>query len=57
MNTLIFFPTFEVPYRLGVNSYTQKPIDFNQFQTTIRDLGYYWLVVNQSLPPDAFPPS
>jgi hypothetical protein len=46
-----------VPYRLGVNSYTQKPIDFNQFQTTIRDLGYYWLVVNQSLPPDAFSPS
>jgi len=43
-------------YRLGVNSYIQKPIDFEQFQTTVRDLGYYWLVVNQSLPPDAFPP-
>ena len=42
-------------YRLGVNSYIQKPIDFGQFQTTIRDLGYYWLVVNQSLPPEAFP--
>jgi CheY-like chemotaxis protein len=42
-------------YRLGVNSYIQKPIDFEQFQSTIRDLGYYWLVVNQSLPPEAFP--
>jgi len=42
-------------YRLGVNSYIQKPIDFGAFQTTIRDLGYYWLVVNQSLPPEAIP--
>ncbi len=42
-------------YRLGVNSYIQKPIDFDQFQTIIRDLGYYWLVVNQSPPPEAFP--
>jgi CheY-like chemotaxis protein len=41
-------------YRLGVNSYIQKPIDFGQFQTTIKELGYYWLVVNQSLPPEAF---
>ena len=42
-------------YRLGVNSYIQKPIDFDQFQTIIRDLGYYWLVVNQCPPPEAFP--
>ena len=42
-------------YRLGVNSYIQKPIDFEQFQTVIRDLGYYWLVVNQCPPPEAFP--
>ena len=42
-------------YRLGVNSFIQKPIDFDQFQNTIRDLGYYWLVVNQSPPPEAFP--
>ena len=41
--------------RLGVNSYIQKPIDFDQFQTIIKDLGYYWLVVNQSPPPEAFP--
>jgi CheY-like chemotaxis protein len=42
-------------YRLGVNSYIQKPIDFDQFQTVIRDLGYYWLVVNRCPPPEAFP--
>jgi two-component system response regulator len=35
-------------YHLGANSYIQKPVDFAQFQTTIRELGYYWLVVNQS---------
>ena len=39
-------------YRLGVNSYIQKPIDFDQFQTVIKDLGYYWLVINQSPPPE-----
>src|SRR5437868_4500316 len=39
-------------YQLGVNSYIQKPIDFGDFQTTIKDLGYYWLVVNQCLPPE-----
>jgi two-component system, response regulator len=43
-------------YRLGVNSYIQKPIAFDQFQTIIQELGYYWLVVNQSPPPEAFPP-
>ena len=42
-------------YRLGVNSYIQKPIDFDQFQTMIRDLGYYWLVVNRCPPPESFP--
>ena len=40
-------------YQLGVNSYIQKPIDFGEFQTTIKDLGYYWLVVNQALPREA----
>jgi CheY-like chemotaxis protein len=37
-------------YRLGANSYIQKPVDFAQFQSTIRELGYYWLVVNQAPP-------
>jgi len=34
-------------YRLGVNGDIQKPIDFNQFQAVIQNLGYYWLVVNR----------
>jgi two-component system, response regulator len=35
-------------YRLGVNGYIQKPVDFDQFQKTIREMAHYWLVVNQS---------
>src|SRR6266849_265758 len=31
----------------GVNSYIQKPVDFNQLRETIRQLGLYWLVVNE----------
>jgi two-component system, response regulator len=30
-------------YQLGVNSYIQKPIDFEQFQATVAHVGYYWL--------------
>ncbi|MEY2466618.1 MAG: hypothetical protein QOD03_1139 [Verrucomicrobiota bacterium] len=41
-------------YQLGANSYIQKPIDFGHFEQTIKDLGYYWLTVNQSLPPESF---
>ena len=38
-------------YQLGVNSYIQKPVDFDQFRNTIKSLGYYWLVVNEPPPP------
>lgn len=41
-------------YRLGVNSYIQKPVDFDQFRQTIKQLGLYWLVVNQPPPPNLF---
>ncbi len=41
-------------YRLGVNSYIQKPVDFKQFRETVKQLGLYWLVVNVSPPPAAF---
>jgi CheY-like chemotaxis protein len=41
-------------YKLGVNSYIQKPVDFNQFRETVKQLGLYWLVVNQPQPPAAF---
>jgi two-component system response regulator len=41
-------------YRLGVNSYIQKPVDFDQFRETIKMLGMYWVVVNQAPPQKAF---
>jgi two-component system, response regulator len=34
-------------YKLGVNSYIVKPIDFQQFTEAIRVLGLYWLLLNQ----------
>lgn len=34
-------------YRLGVNSYIIKPVDFDKFVDAIRDLGLYWLLLNQ----------
>lgn len=41
-------------YQLGVNSYIQKPIDFSEFREIIKQLGYYWLVINQPPPAEAF---
>jgi two-component system response regulator len=38
-------------YRLGVNSYIVKPVDFNQFKESARNLGMYWLLLNR--PPKA----
>jgi two-component system response regulator len=37
-------------YDLGANSYIQKPVDFVEFQKTIREMGNYWLGVNQAMP-------
>jgi CheY-like chemotaxis protein len=37
-------------YKLGVNSYIQKPVDFDQFRSTIKTLGLYWMVVNKTPP-------
>ena len=34
-------------YKLGVNSYIQKPVNSAQFRQTVTTLGYYWLVVNR----------
>ncbi|HEX6803951.1 MAG TPA: response regulator [Terriglobales bacterium] len=34
-------------YNLGVNSYIQKPVDFDQFRETVKRVGMYWLLVNQ----------
>ena len=35
-------------YRLGANSYIRKPVDFAQFTESVRQLGLYWLVLNQT---------
>ncbi len=37
-------------YMNGVNSYIQKPVDFDQFREIVKTLGLYWLVVNEPLP-------
>jgi response regulator of citrate/malate metabolism len=37
-------------YRIGVNSYIVKPVNFERFAEAVRDLGTYWLRLNQ--PPE-----
>ena len=34
-------------YQLGVNSYIVKPVDFTQFAEAVRQLGLYWIILNQ----------
>jgi len=37
-------------YELGVNAYVVKPVDFSQFATAIKQLGFFWAILNE-LPP------
>jgi two-component system, response regulator len=37
-------------YELGVNSYIQKPVDFDEFRNTVKQFAMYWLLVNTPPP-------
>jgi len=37
-------------YQLGVNAFVVKPVDFQQFIATVRDLGFFWAVLNEPPP-------
>ena len=37
-------------YHLGANSYVQKPVDFERFRQTVRDIGVYWMTINEAAP-------
>jgi two-component system response regulator len=40
-------PDIAESYRLGVNSYIVKPVDFDQFTAAVEQLGLYWVLLNQ----------
>jgi len=41
-------------YKLGVNAYVQKPVGFDDFRNIVKELGLFWLVINQPPPSQAF---
>jgi len=41
-------PDISDAYALGANSYVVKPLDFDSFMDTMSDLGFYWLLLNES---------
>lgn len=47
-------PDLVESYRLGVNAYIQKPVEFDSFRQAVKQLGLFWLVINQPPPSEAF---
>jgi CheY-like chemotaxis protein len=43
-------------YKLGANAYIQKPVEFDAFRQAVKQLGLFWLVVNEPPPPSTFRP-
>jgi two-component system response regulator len=43
-------------YKLGVNAYIQKPVEFDSFRRVVKQLGLFWLVANEPPPSDCFRP-
>ncbi len=43
-------PDITESYRLGVNSYIVKPVDFQNFTEAVTQIGLYWPLLNQSIP-------
>ena len=43
-------------YKLGVNAYVVKPVDFHEFVEAIKELGLFWAVINQPPPGSLQPP-
>lgn len=37
-------------YKLGVNAYVVKPVDFHQFVNAVKELGAFWAVINEAPP-------
>jgi len=37
-------------YKLGVNAYIVKPVEFNHFVKAVADLGFFWMLLNEPLP-------
>lgn len=43
-------PDIKICYTLGANCYIVKPVEFDDFYSTIKQLGIFWLMINQPIP-------